>query len=265
MTCPSCGAETSGRFCSSCGAPVDGAVCAGCASQLTAGAKFCHRCGTAVGARPVRADAPRGVHNALPWAVAGIALLALVAMIAGRNFAVRGGSALDGPSNAIPTPDLDGVGMGGAPAGMRAPDISNMSPQERADRLFDRVMRLASEGKVDSIGIFAPMAIQAYQMIPTLDADQRYDMGRLAETMGDGVLAAAQADTILTQQPNHLLGLILAMRAAALNEDDAARRRFEQRFLAAEPAESKRNLPEYQRHRAEIADALAKARRAPGA
>jgi hypothetical protein len=201
--------------------------------------------------------------SALPWAVAGIALLALVAMIAGRNFAVRGGSALDGSANAIAVPGLDDVGPGGAgapPQGMRAPDISNMSPQERADRLFDRVMRLASEGKADSIGIFAPMAIQAYQMIGTLDADQRYDMGRLAETMGDGVLAAAQADTILAQQPNHLLGLILAMRAAGLNEDEAARRRYEQRFLSAEPQESKRNLPEYQRHRAEIADAKAKAK-----
>ena len=213
----------------------------------------------------MRSESGRGAATALPWAVAGIALLALVAMIAGRNFAVRGGSSLDGSQNAIAVPGLDDVGPGGAPAGMRAPDISNMSPQERADRLFDRVMRLASEGKADSIGIFAPMAIQAYQMIGTLDADQRYDMGRLAETMGDGVLAAAQADTILAQQPNHLLGLILAMRAAGLNEDDAARRRYEQRFLAAEPQESKRNLPEYQRHRAEITDALAKAKRAPGA
>ena len=262
MTCPSCGAETSGRFCSSCGSPVDGALCAGCGSQLTPGAKFCHRCGTAAGAAPVRGESPRGAGSALPWAVAGIALLALVAMIAGRNFAVRGGSALDGSANALPVPGLDDVAAGGAPPpGMRAPDISNMSPQERADRLFDRVMRLAGEGKVDSIGIFAPMAIQAYQMIGTLDADQRYDMGRLAETMGDGVLAAAQADTILAQQPNHLLGLILAMRAAGLNEDEAARRRYEQRFVAAEPQESKRNLPEYQRHRAEIADAIAKAKR----
>lgn len=214
----------------------------------------------------MRGESGRGAAGALPWAVAGIALLALIAMVAGRNFAARGGSTLDGPQNAIAVPGLDDVGAGGqpaggAPGGMRGPDISNMSPQERADRLFDRVMRLAGEGKADSIGIFAPMAIQAYQMIGTLDADQRYDMGRLAETMGDGVLAAAQADTILAQQPNHLLGLILAARAAGLNEDDAARRRFEQRFLAAEPQESKRNLPEYQRHRAEIAEALAKARK----
>ena len=261
MTCPTCGAETSGRFCSTCGSPVDGALCAGCGSRLTPGAKFCHRCGTAAGAQPVRAETGRGAGTALPWAVAGIAMLALIALIAGRNFGVRGGSSLDGPSNAIPQPGLDDRGAGGAPAGMRAPDISNMSPQERADRLFDRVMRLASEGKADSIGIFAPMAIQAYQMIGALDADQRYDLGRLAETIGDGTLAAAQADTILTQQPNHLLGLILAARAAALNEDDTARERFERRLVAAEPAESKRNLPEYQRHRAEIADALSKARR----
>jgi len=243
---------------------VDGALCGGCGSHLTPGAKFCHRCGTAAGAQPVRADSGRGVAGALPWAVAGIALLALIAMVAGRNFAARGGSTLDGSQNAIAVPGLDDVGPGGAgaaPAGMRAPDISSMSPQERADRLFDRVMRLASEGKADSIGIFAPMAIQAYQMIGPLDADQRYDLGRLGEIIGDGALAAAQADTILKQQPSHLLGLILGARAAEVNGDSAARRAFERRFLAAEPDESKRNLPEYQRHRAEIADALARARK----
>ena len=263
MTCPSCGARTDGRFCSSCGSPVDGALCAGCRSQLTPGAKFCHRCGTAVGAVPSLAPAgPRGAASALPWAVAGIALLALVAMIAGQNFRAQRGGSLDGPSNAIPVPGLDDRGMGaGAPAGMRAPDISQMTPTERADRLFDRVMRLASEGKADSIQVFAPMAIQAYQMIGTLDADQRYDLGRLGEIIGDGTLAAAQADTILKQQPTHLLGLILGARAAEVNGDSTARRAFERRFLAAEPDESKRNLPEYQRHRAEIADALARARK----
>lgn len=262
MTCPSCGAQAEGRFCSSCGSPLEGALCAGCGSSLTPGAKFCHRCGTAVGSAP--AAAARGPGSALPWAVAGIALLALIALIAGRNFSARPGSSLDAPSNALPVPGLDDRGTadaGGAPAGMRAPDISQMSPQERADRLFDRVMRLASEGKPDSVQVFAPMAIQAFQMIGQLDADQRYDLGRLGEIIGDGSLAAAQADTILQQQPTHLLGLLLGARAASVNGDAKAEADFERRFRQAEPSESKRNLPEYQRHRAEIADALARGRK----
>ena len=36
-----------------------------------------------------------------------------------------------------------------------------MTPRERADRLFDRIMRLDTEGKKDSVQFFAPMAISA--------------------------------------------------------------------------------------------------------
>ena len=68
-----------------------------------------------------------------------------------------------------------------APQGPRAPDISNLSPQERADRLYNRVMLLASQGKTDSVQFFAPMAITAYQMLSPLNIDQRYDMGRAGD------------------------------------------------------------------------------------
>ena len=61
----------------------------------------------------------------------------------------------------------------GAPAGMRAPDISSMSPDERASRLFDRVMRYGEQGKIDSLKIFAPMAIEAYDMLGPPDAHDR--------------------------------------------------------------------------------------------
>ena len=72
MTCPVCSTpSTGGRFCSSCGAPFEGAICPACRSALTAGAKFCHRCGTAVGATG-SAD-PRAAST-IPWAVASIAL-----------------------------------------------------------------------------------------------------------------------------------------------------------------------------------------------
>ncbi|HUR92039.1 MAG TPA: hypothetical protein VMY38_05140, partial [Gemmatimonadaceae bacterium] len=140
-------------------------------------------------------------------------------------------------------------------------DISQLSPEERADRLFNRVMQLNSEDKTDSVRFFAPMAIRAYQMIGPLNADQRYDMGRIAEVAGALPLARAQADSILREQPTHLLGLVLAARVATLDRDPARVRQMEARLLAAERAEMARGLPEYQRHEADIMSALAQARR----
>jgi hypothetical protein len=256
-SCRACAAPVSGRFCSNCGAPIEGAICAACGSALTSGAKFCHRCGTAVGSVPSRADA-RGLSAALPWAVAGIALVALIALVAGQRFNSRPAATVTGPPSALQS----GVDGGATPsAGMPgAPDISALSPRERADRLYDRIMRLDTEGKTDSVQFFAPMAISAYQMLPELDADARYDLGRVAEVAGVPSLARAQADTILRENPTHLLGLILAARAARLARDDAAARRFEARVLSVAPKERRKSLPEYGRHEADIAAALAEAR-----
>jgi hypothetical protein len=176
-----------------------------------------------------------------------------VALLAGQRF---GGSRAPTATQATAAD----AGASG-PATVRAPDISNLSPRERADRLFDRVMRLHSEGKTDSVQFFAPMALSTYQTLGPLDADLRYDFGRVAETAGAVEIARAQADTILRTDSTHLLGLILGMRAAELRGDTAAARGFAQRLLAAEPSESSKQLPEYQRHQGDILDALAEARR----
>lgn len=155
-----------------------------------------------------------------------------------------------------------GVGFDPSQDPVRAStDISQLSPEERADRLFNRVMQLSTEGKTDSVRFFAPMGITAYQMIGTLNADQRYDLGRIAEVSGALPLARAQADSILLEQPSHLLGLVLAARVATLARDEAALRQVESRLLAVERAELARALPEYQRHEADIMNALAQARR----
>ena len=258
-TCPACGAAATGRFCASCGAAADGATCAGCRAALTPGARYCHRCGTPAGAAPVAAAHAAGAgSNALPWAVAGIALLALVALVAGQRFGASRAAA-----NAAP-PVVADAGAAAPFAGQgaaRAPDISSLSPRERADRLFDRVVRLSEEGKLDSAQFFAPMALAAYQLVEPMDADVRYDMGRIGEITGVASLARAQADTILRAEPTHLLGLILAARSARDAGDERAARAYEQRFLAARDAELGRNLVEYQRHEADIATATAAAQR----
>jgi double zinc ribbon protein len=255
-TCPSCGASATGHFCASCGSPLAGARCASCATILTPGAKFCHRCGTAAGAMGARrADA---TSTMLPWAIAGIALVGFIALLAGQRFrsapppetAQAQAPALQGDAGNGPAPDASAPGV-------RAPDISSMSPRERADRLYDRIMRLDTEGKKDSVLFFAPMAISAYQMIQNPDADARFDMGRIAEVAGALPAARSEADSILARQPTHLLGLVLAMRTARASGDAAGAAAYHAKLRAAQKSELAKKLPEYDRHIADIRDALA--------
>lgn len=272
--CPRCQAPASGKFCQSCGAPLEGARCAGCASILTPGARFCHRCGLAAGAEaaagaaPVRAAAPGAPGaNAMPWAVAAIALLALVAMVAGGRFGGARGGALDAPSNALPVPGLDdrGIGQGAAQLGSGVPgsgprastDISQMGPDERALRLYNRVMELHERGRRDSVVFFAPMAVTAFQMLDSLTLDQRYDLGRIGEISGIPDLARAQADTILQREPTHLLGLILAANVAGMTGKPEQMQGFQRRFVEAREAELAKRLPEYEAHQADIQAATA--------
>src|SRR5688572_15307534 len=277
IICAACGTAGQGRFCAECGATLSPTACAGCQAPLSPGARFCHRCGKTVGTTPPAAaplaspPAVRGgISSSLPWAVAAIALLALLAMSAGKFFNASRGSSLDAPLNALPqaalgeaSPLPDDAATGGMP-GSRGPDISRMSPEERAERLFNRVMLLASAGRTDSVLFFAPMAIEAYRLLTPMTLDHRYDMGRIAEVAGAIPLAKAQADTILLENPNHLLGLILGARIASLSEDTAARRRYESRILAVEKTETVKKLPEYERHRDDITAAIGDAQRSLG-
>lgn len=220
--------------------------CTGCGAELGASAKFCHRCGapTDGSAKPV-APGTAGTQIVLPWVVAGIALLSLLAFIVGQNF------------RRAPAPATAPVAAADAPG--RAVDISQMSPAERADRLFQRVMTYVSEGKSDSVAFFAPMAIQSQLALAPLDAHRRYDLGLLGMVSGDPLLAKAQADTILTEQPDHLLGLILAMRAAGMQLDTAGRSRFATQLMAVADRERAKRLPEYADHDPDITAALQEA------
>ena len=222
--------------------------CAACGAPLGDRAKFCHRCGTPRG-EAGRPAASGGAAVILPWVVAAIALLCLLAFIVGQNWR-RARTPAAGVVVAAPQ---------SAPSTQRAPDISQMPPQERADRLFNRVMTYVSEGKSDSVSFFAPMAIQSFKALAPLNAHQRYDLGLLGVVSGDGALARAQADTILRAEPSHLLGLILAMRAAGLELDTPARQRYAARFMAALVAERANRLPEYIDHASDIDAAVREA------
>jgi hypothetical protein len=203
--------------------------------------------------------------SSLPWVVAAIALIALLGFLAGNAFKSKRGSNLDTPQNALPQAGLDDRSAGGEAQGIvRGPDISQLSPQERADRLFNRVMVLNREGKTDSVLFFAPMAIESYRMLSPLNADQRYDMGRIAEVAGAYPLARAQADSILSENPTHLLGLILGARIADLDKRTTDSNQMKSRFLKAYPSETGKKLPEYERHEDDIKAALANAQKSGG-
>ncbi|HMS02628.1 MAG TPA: hypothetical protein PKE51_06620 [Gemmatimonadaceae bacterium] len=240
--------------------------CAACGAGLAPGGRFCHRCGTPVGEGlpAARAGAPAaaasgGLGAVLPWGVAFVALMALVAMVAGRNFGAARGSQVDGSANALPTQAIDGPALG-AGGGGPAPDISSMGPEERADRLYERIMVYQEAGKTDSVMIFAPMGLAAHELLPSIDLDRRYHAGRIAEAAGLSDMALAQADTILQQDADHLLGLILGARAARLGNDETKARTFDERLLRVLDAQRARQLPEYDQHRAEIELALRRAR-----
>ena len=260
---------------------MSSAFCASCGAQLTSGARFCHRCGQAVGdpvyaagGPPVGAPAARPTPSSqtLPWAVAAIALLALIALVAGQRFNRRPATA-DAPIAPAPPPTGAGPFAGGDPSAtgaaapgaaerpVRAPDISQMTPDERALRLFNRVVSLAEQGKRDSVQFFAPMALMSFQNLPAPTPLQRFELGRIAELAEVKDIAAAQADTILKGAPTHLLGLTLASVAAGMRKEYKAQADFDRRLLAAASAERAKNLPEYGVTQVDLDSALARARR----
>ena len=209
--------------------------CRACGTALAPTARFCHKCGAQVAG----AEAA-GWRAGLPWGVAGLALGALVTVLLLRvgGSGERGAGPADAAEGTAPRSEH--------PVG--APQITQMSPEERATRLYNRVMTLHSQGKADSAEFFLPMAIQAYAMLPALDVDARYHIGVLDLTAGNATAALAQADTIRRAVPTHLFGFMLRARALDLERQSAGARRAYSDFLKNESAERARQRPEYTEH-----------------
>jgi len=200
-------------------------TCHACGAQLSPNARFCHKCGAAVG----QAQAA-GWRTGLPWAVAGAALGALLAVLAMRGAGGRPAEPAEAPA-------------------IRAPDISQMSPDEQANRLFNRIMMADEAGKQDSVQFFLPMALTAYSRLSALDTDARYHIGLIQLAGRRPAAALAQADTILRTAPTHLFAFVLRARAYEQMGNQQAARRAYGDFLRNEAAELARNRPEYAEHR----------------
>lgn len=240
QTCPSCEAPASGRFCPQCGAAIE-ASCRECQNPLPAGARFCNQCGVPVGAQAAPAAAKQPV---LAWAIAGAAVVMLAAVTLVPRLS-GGGEARQAVAGAVTTLAQQGPATAGDPSSV---DLASMTPRQRADRLFNRVMEGVSSGDTTQMGFFAGMAIQAYGMVPERNADLHYHLGELYRLAGNPAAAQAQADTILAADPQHLFGLFGSAVVAEQRGEPAAAKGWFQRFLDAYPAQVARNLPEYQEH-----------------
>jgi hypothetical protein len=211
IQCPGCGQSTTGKYCSHCGTPLTTAV----------------------------TPAPWNAQTIAPWAALGIATLALiVALVALFS---------RGDSTSVPEPVLPPLSSS-FPAAGQPPDLSSMSPREAADRLFNRVMAASENGDNAEALRFAPMALQAYDNLGTLDNDARYHVALLHLTTGNSKSARAQIDLLRKSAPNHLLAFMLEHQIAehSGNKDGVAR--AYKAFLAAYDAEIATGREEYQDH-----------------
>jgi len=207
-------------------------TCHACGATLSDGARYCHKCGASTQAPAT------GWRVGLPWGVAGLAVGALIGVLAMRG---SGGTA----GSAAPDTPVAPFAGGGTTSGVGAPDISQMSPEERAQRLFDRVMRLDEAGKSDSVQFFLPMALGAYQQLPALSLDAHFDVGLLKLAGGDAAGALAEADTIHRETPTHLFADLLRARAFEAQRNTRGARAAYQSFLKNEASERARRRPEY--------------------
>ena len=149
---------------------------------------------------------------------------------------------------ALGTSGRDRNGATGGPAAA-APDISQLSPRERFDRLFNRVMAAAENGDTAEVQRFLPMARMAYDQLPAIDADARYHMAMLHLQGGESAPALAQADSIVRMAPGHLFASLVREAEAVRRGDRAAAADARQAFLAAYDSEIALERPEYADHR----------------
>jgi hypothetical protein len=236
--CPACGNSGAGRFCSNCGTQRDGAACAGCGAAVSPAARFCSSCGLTVGSGPGTVSRDR-----TPWVVAALAMAGLMAvlliMLVRKSPGAAAPAEVAGSSNA---------------SGEAPPDISNMSPRERFNRLYNRIMTAAQSGDEATVTRFTPMALMAYAQLDTIDADARYHVALLKVHTGEVDASRALADTILAQNPGHLFGYIIRGTVARFRKDQPELKRAYADFLKRYDAEMKAARPEYAEHQTSLDD-----------
>ncbi|HSB55696.1 MAG TPA: zinc ribbon domain-containing protein [Gemmatimonadales bacterium] len=215
--------------------------CPSCHASLTPGARYCHRCGRAVGAA-----SDRGIWITA-WGVV-ILFIGFIAWWVNSRSAAPTGPDMANAGNANPA-EAAGARPQGSP-----PDISQMSPRERFLRLHDRVMNAQEQGDTATAQRFAPMAISAYGMLDATDIDARYHAGALYILTRAYPQALALADTIQAEAKNNLMADLLRIEVAQARKDAAAEARARKAFLANFDDQVGLKRPEYEEHKAMLDD-----------
>lgn len=271
--CPHCGADApaEANFCPACGGALRGPDCAHCGAPSGGADRFCTQCGAQLseplpvagakagtGATTVRDDLSPGVApareggdahatasvpassgwtGAAPWAVAGVAvagMLALVLLLVLRDAGGQGNGSPPSPAGQAP------------PLGpTSAVDLSSMTPREAAERLFNRVMTAVESDNSAEAERFLPMALAAYDRIGALSLDDRFHLSLLHAAAGDGAQALAVAEAGLAVRPTHLLCLAAAAEGALLLGDSATAAAHYRTFVEAYDDELRTGLTEY--------------------
>ena len=187
----------------------------------------------------------------IAWIIAGSAALVAVAALAFR---------LGSAKPTVPAMANAGNSSAASPLASRAPDISQMTPRERFDRLFDRVMGASERGDTATVSQFSPMALGAYDMLDRFDADARYHAAMIRLVIGEVDAAKALADTIQKEVPNHLFGYLIRGEAADRVNDLAALNASYRAFLNNYDAQIAADRIEYREHQAALDDFRTRAR-----
>lgn len=229
IECPNCGAENVGKFCGECGERIQ-LSCPSCGTEASGGAKFCQECGASL-------TGSARAKETMPWiAVGGVGVV----------LAVVGGFMI-----------LDRQERTTAPAARAtstaiATTAPNITPQQAAEQLFNHVMAAAERGDTAEARRFAPMALEAYDQLATLDSDAHYHVGLIHVTVGNLQAAQAELEVIQRVEPDHLLGIMLEHAIAEAKGDDVGAVRAYERFLAAYDTEILTDREEYRGHRTGI-------------
>ncbi len=206
--------------------------CSSCGRAYDPSDRFCRQCGA-----PLKGNvkANGGLRGLVGLRGFGIAIVALAIFYAVLQYGGGSGSQ-DVPAQPISISEI-GASSAGAP-----------NPRAMADQLFNEALAAYESGDSERARQFIPMALTAYSELSELDLDARYHIALLDLAAGNGTAALAQADTMLSQIPEHLLGLLVAARAHEQLGQPSQAADYYQRFLDAHTPDVAASRQEYLDH-----------------
>ena len=215
--------------------------CPSCGAKHDSNDRFCRECGT-----PLQGSAK---PNGRPSGLTGLRAfgLAVIALAVVYSFVYFGRSESDQPP--AQRIEFGDVGVGGGPApGQPAAGAPALSGRAAADQLFNQAMYAYETGDEASAAQFIPMSLAAYRSLESIDLDGRYHVALLELAAERPDLAIAQADTMLAEDPDHLLGLSVTARAYEALGQEMQAVEYYRRFLAAYTPDAAASRTEYIDH-----------------